>query len=103
MTGEFKRDKEKLHLEQDLKAEMKSDAAGTVSKRVHDGLTESGWEIHGRLLVDTFLWVNDFEAQHPVLGKVHGNFETEVKASSQAAYDHFVKHHPFVEWNYEDI
>jgi len=36
-------------------------------------------------------------------GTVSGNFEDVVYASSKAAYDHFVKNHSPVSWNYEEI
>ena len=103
MSKEFKRPKELLYLEQDLKEDVKTDDRSSSSSRLHDGVNESGWEIRGRLFVDTFLWVNEFAGQHAQFGVVFGDFEKQVSATSQAGYDHFVKHHPYVEWSYHDI
>lgn len=62
-----------------------------------------GWTVSGRIHEDYFYWVNDFEAHHPLYGKVWGNFEDEVFADNELGYHHFVKHHPFHVWDYWDI
>lgn len=67
------------------------------------GTHESGWTIIGEIHEDYYKWVNYFEAAHPEYGKVWGNFEGEVFADSEAAYNHFVEHHPPEEWDYWDI
>lgn len=67
------------------------------------GQNKSGWFVSGNICDDYYVWVNDFEAHHPVYGCVRGNFEDKVEASSQAAFDHFVKHHAPQEWDYWDI
>lgn len=67
------------------------------------GKNESGWTITGKIHEDYCIWVNDFEATHPSLGWVRGNFETVIEAKSKKAYDHFVKHHPCEVWDYWDI
>jgi hypothetical protein len=64
---------------------------------------ESGWTIEGEIHEDYYEWVNDFVATHPVYGKIEGNFEKEVTAECEIAHDHFVKHHPYNEWDYYDI
>lgn len=64
---------------------------------------ESGWTIEGEIFHDYVFWINDFKAHHPVLGRVYGNYEQEIVASSREAYDHFVKHHPPDLWDYADI
>lgn len=71
--------------------------SGTHS-RTHD----DGWTITGEIHEDYYVWVNDFEATHPTLGRVWGNFEGEVKATSKAAFDHFWKHHEPEAWDYYD-
>lgn len=63
----------------------------------------SGWTIHGEIHDDYCQWVNDFEASHPTLGWVKGNFETIVEAKSRKGYDHFIAHHPPETWDYADI
>jgi hypothetical protein len=69
------------------------------SSRTHS----SGWTILGDVKEDYFVWVNDFKAEHPKLGIVFGNFEKMVKASSEDAFSHFIKHHTPVAWDYDDI
>ena len=67
--------------------------------RTHD----SGWTITGELHEDYYVWVNDFTATHPELGRVEGDFEDEVKATSEEAFDHFWKHHQPSAWDYQDV
>lgn len=67
------------------------------------GTHDSGWKISGEIKEDCFEWVNDFQAYHPTFGYVHGNFEYEVTAASEEAYNHFVANHPPREWDYGDI
>lgn len=67
------------------------------------GTHPSGWTVQGDVMDDYYQWVNDFSATHPRYGRVWGNFEDTVKASSQAAYNHFVKNHPPESWDYYDI
>jgi hypothetical protein len=66
------------------------------------GTNESGWAITGEIHEDYYYWVNDFEAKK---GKwwVKGNFEGIVEASSEKAYEDFIKNHPYNEWDYGDI
>jgi hypothetical protein len=64
---------------------------------------ESGWTIIAEVHEDWYEWINDFNAIHPVYGKVWGNFEEEVYADSKEGFDHFVEHHPYNRWDYHDI
>ena len=64
---------------------------------------KDGWTIKGSIIKDWYFWVNDFEAKHPILGWVQGNFETCVEARSRKAYEDFVSKHPPNEWDYSDI
>lgn len=78
-----------------------SDAA-TV--RVEElGLNPSGWTITGEIKEDWFEWVNGFEATHPDFGRVWGDYEEEVFADSQEAFEHFFVNHPPHLWDYHDI
>jgi hypothetical protein len=63
------------------------------------GLNESGWTIEGAINEDYYSWVNEFEAVHPVFGKVWGNFEIEVYADSEEGYEDFVKNHEPEDWD----
>lgn len=68
------------------------------------GTNASKWNITGDILSeDIFMWINDFEAEHPIFGKVWGNFEHEVYADSEEGYNNFVKKHPPEAWDYENI
>lgn len=67
-------------------------------------LTHSGgWTITGVVHEDYYEWVNDFEASHPVFGKVWGNFENEVLADSEEGFADFWKNHEPEAWDYQDI
>jgi hypothetical protein len=39
----------------------------------------------------------------PVYGTVHGDFEEKIVATSEEAYNHFIKHHKPDVWDYQDI
>lgn len=67
------------------------------------GENPSGWTITGVVCEDYFEWVNYFEATHPTLGWVRGDYEDVVEAKSKKAYAHFIEHHPPYEWDYWDI
>jgi hypothetical protein len=62
-----------------------------------------GWTVTGEIQEDYYEWVNDFVATHPKYGKVEGNFESSVVATSEVAYQHFIKFHPPNDWDYWDI
>ena len=69
-----------------------------------DGKThKNGWTISGDVYEDYYLWVNKFEAVHPELGKVWGNFEDEVYADSEVGYRDFYENFSPEEWDYQDI
>ena len=63
----------------------------------------SGWTIEGTVKEDYYEWVNGFMAVHPKLGKVWGNFEEQVFADSEEAYQDFYEKHPPHAWDYDDI
>jgi hypothetical protein len=69
------------------------------SSRTH----EDGWTISGVVVEDYYYWVNVFEASHPVLGRVWGDFETIVCADSEEGYNAFVSAHGPEHWDYYDI
>ena len=52
-----------------------------------------GWTITGRIVEDYFYWVNEFHASHPKFGRVWGDFETEVHATSERAFRKFYENH----------
>ncbi len=64
---------------------------------------KTGWWIQGGFIDELFGWVNDFYATHEDFGYVEGNFESEVRATSKKAYEDFIKHYPYLEWDYGDI
>lgn len=67
------------------------------------GTHEDGWTVTGDVVEDYYEWVNEFEAIHPVFGRVWGDFEHEVYADSEEGFAHFFEHHPPNEWDYGDI
>lgn len=69
------------------------------STRVHN----SGWKISGVICQDYYVWVNHFVAEHDVYGTVVGDFDKAVYASSQEAYDNFIKNHQPEPFDYNDI
>ena len=64
---------------------------------------ENGWTISGDICEDYYSWVNKFEAVHPELGKVWGDFEDEVYADSKVGYQDFYENFPPKAWDYQDI
>lgn len=70
---------------------------------IHERTHESGWTIKGEIHEDYYTWVNDFEATHPKYGRVAGNFENEITAESEEAFEHFWAHHEPEAWDYQDI
>ncbi len=87
-----------ITLEPEQVCEAHSSQLGMHS-RTHD----DGWTIHGAIHEDYIMWVNDFEAEHPIFGKVRGNFESQVWADSQEGFEHFYKNHTPHIWDYDDI
>lgn len=63
----------------------------------------SGWTIRGRISEDYYYWVNEFEAVHPLYGKVFGDFENVVYHDSEEGYEHFYNNHTPEHWDYQDI
>jgi hypothetical protein len=67
------------------------------------GLNESGWVIEGEVHEDYYEWVNEFEANHCIYGKITGDFETQVVAENEEAFQHFWENHEPDGWDYWDI
>ena len=67
------------------------------------GTHATGWTIIGEIHEDYYEWINQFNAAHPQLGDVWGDFESIVYATSKEAYDDFYSNHPPEEWDYWDI
>jgi len=62
-----------------------------------------GWTVTATVVEDHYEWINEFSAVHPTLGKVWGDFETEVHADSEEAFEDFYKNHQPEAWDYLDI
>lgn len=69
----------------------------------HERTHPDGWTIKGEVKEDYYVWVNSFEAHHPQLGRVWGDFESEVHADSEKAFADFYAKHPPEAWDYYDI
>lgn len=76
---------------------------GHVPNQTQSKTHENGWTITAQTHEDYYEWVNYFEAKHPKLGKVWGDFESEVFATSQKAFADFYKNFPPEAWDYHDI
>lgn len=76
-----------------------TDAISGMHERTHP----EGWTISGEIQEDYYVWVSEFEATHPVYGRVWGAFQDEVYADSEEGFQHFMEHHPPQEWEYGDI
>lgn len=70
---------------------------------VTDSPHADGWTVTGEIHEDYLEWVNEFEAVHTTLGRVWGNFEEIVYASSKEAFDNFMVNHAPEAWDYQDI
>lgn len=69
----------------------------------HTRTHSDGWSITGEIHEDCFVWVNSFEATHPIFGRVWGDFEHEVFADSEEGFAHFYSCHRPKAWDYGDI
>lgn len=72
---------------------------GDIQQKTHP----DGWTIKGEVHEDYCEWVNYFEATHPTYGKVWGDFESEVFASTEEGYNHFYENHKPEAWDCGDI
>jgi hypothetical protein len=70
---------------------------------VHQRTHADGWTIRGVIHADYYIWVEDFEAEHPIHGKVSGHFGKVVRADSKTGYDDFFANHTPHEFDYGDI
>lgn len=64
---------------------------------------KGGWKVEAYVHEDYIRWINYFEADHPKYGFVWGDFESYVYASSQEAYEDFIRHWSVERWDYWDI
>lgn len=71
--------------------------------KIHSKTHADGWTISGKIREDWFIWVQEFRAEHPVYGKVFGDFEKTIYSDTQEGYDDFLKNHPPSEWDAGDI
>lgn len=72
---------------------------GDIQQKTHP----DGWTVKGVVHKNNYAWVNDFEATHPVYGKVWGNFESQVFADTEEGYNHFYINHKPEAWDYHEI
>ena len=61
-----------------------------------------GWIVSGEVQDDFFTWVNNFAAVKDS-DFVCGNFESEIWATNQEAYDDFIKNCPPDSWDYDEL
>ena len=65
--------------------------------------TKGMWTLRGEVHNDYYAWVNEFEAEHLVLGKVWGDFDNTVYADDEETFNDFMKHFTPYRWDYHDI
>jgi len=54
----------------------------------------SGWAIQGTIVQgETMDWVESFEASHPLYGDIWGNFNSNVYAETEEAFQDFYTNH----------
>ena len=70
------------------------------SKCPHVFKHENGWTIQGIVKEDYYLWVSEFYAEHPVYGRVYGDFENIVYYETEKGYEDFISNFPYSEWGY---
>lgn len=66
------------------------------------GTRKNDWSIWGEITEDYYTWVNAFCAKKGS-NWVVGDFENVVYASSEKAYNDFIKKFPPENWDYDDI
>ena len=76
---------------------------GSEEEGIHQKTHSDGWTIKGEVREDYYVWVNEFEAEHPKFGKVWGNFEEKVFADSEEGFNDFFEKHEPNQWDYGDI
>lgn len=79
------------------------DDISTFSEKIFTKTHSDGWTISWVIHSDYYEWVNYFEASHPTLWKVWGNFESTVFATKKKWFKDFYKNHVPEKWDYEDI
>jgi len=70
---------------------------------VHTKTHEDGWTITAELHEEYYVWVNAFDANHPIYGHVWGDFEHEVYADTEEGFNNFYLTHCPEQWDYMDI
>ena len=83
----------------EVTADVDMISIGEKQTRTHP----DGWTISGVVSEAFYCWVSEFEATHPIYGRVAGNFEEEVYADSEEGFDNFMEHHAPKAWDYENI
>lgn len=75
----------------------------TDYNQIHSRTHSSGWTISGKVTPGFYIFVGDFEAIHPQLGRVWGSFTKQVNASSEEAYRHFYEYHTPIPWDENEV
>ena len=81
------------------------DSALTLRPNHVESAHASGWVIEGEIYdhMSRWAWVSNFTANHLIYGKVDGNFDIMIEATSKEAFDHFWGSHKPESWDYQDI
>jgi len=74
-----------------------------VKRGYHSKKHKSGWTISGEVHEDYYTWVEEFSAKHDKYGEIIGNFNDFILVESEESLKHFLKHHPYEDWELKDI
>lgn len=90
--------------EEELAGKHICDLAYTLDPDYIEDAKKHGWIFHTEICEDYYEWVSEFCAiRLSDNAAVWGDFNYEVYASSQEAYDEFIKLFPPEAWDYGDI
>ena len=62
-----------------------------------------GWTIKAKLEADYYVSIEEFEADHPIYGKIKGRLDDKIVADSLEGWKHFSNYHPLREFDCGDI
>jgi hypothetical protein len=69
----------------------------------HTKTNSSGWTVSATVKCDYYRWIESFEAQHKIYGRVYGDFSKIVYATTKKGYLDFIKNHPPHDLDQDDI
>ncbi len=71
--------------------------------KIYTKIHKDGWIISATLEADHYVWIEEFIAQHNHYGIIKGFCNNKIECESDEAFNHFIKYHPFEEFDLHDI